>query len=77
MVARTLRGEVACRPRVRVALIQELVEGVLTSAEVRLAVAVIRAGHPDARLALALRLCDLVDPVVVAEESPSAMEDAG
>jgi len=77
MVARTLRGEVACRPRVRVALIQELVEGVLTSAEVRLAVAVIRAGHPDARLALALRLCDLVDPVVVAEASPSAMEDAG
>jgi hypothetical protein len=75
MVARTLRGEVACRPRVQVALIQELVEGVLTSESVRLAVAVLRAGHPDARLALALRLCDRVDPVVVAETTPSATED--
>jgi len=52
-----------------------LVEGVLTSESVRLAVAVLRAGHPDARLALALRLCDRVDPVVVAETTPSATED--
>jgi hypothetical protein len=42
---------------------------------IRLAVAVIRAGHPDPRLALAWRLCDVVDPVVVAEAAPSATEN--
>jgi hypothetical protein len=69
-VARALRGEIARRPRVQAALIQELVEGVLASDAVRLAVAVLRAGHPHARVTLALRLCDLVDPVVEQVRQP-------
>lgn len=45
-------------------------------AEVQLAAAVIRADHPDARLALALRLCDAVDPVVTNENVDSVPSEA-
>src|ERR1700685_4134503 len=75
MVARALRSEIASRPRVQAVLIQELLEGVLASEAVRLAVAVLRAGHPGVRLSLALRLCDVIDPVVVAESQTRPAAD--
>jgi hypothetical protein len=64
-LARLLRTEVARRPRVQAVLIDELAQGVLGSEMVQLAAAVLRGTQPDARLALALRLADAVDPVTL------------
>jgi len=63
-----LRADAARLPRVRAVLIEELARSVLSSEAVQLAVAVLREASADARLTLALRLCEVLD----ADESPGS-----
>jgi hypothetical protein len=58
-----LRANAAQLPRVQAVLVEELAGSVLADGAVQLAIAILREPHPDARLALALRLSDAIDPV--------------
>jgi len=61
-----LRADAARLPRVQAILIDELARSVLSAEAVHLAVAVVREENADARLTLALRLCEVLD----ADEAP-------
>jgi len=60
-LARMLRADAARLPRVRAVLIDELARSVVSTDAVQLAVAILRETNTDARLTLALRLCEVLE----------------
>jgi hypothetical protein len=56
-----LRDQAAQLPRVQAVLVEELARSVLSGEAVRLAVAILREQNADARLTLALRLCEVLE----------------